>query len=260
METRRAGYWSNTQETAWSLIALTDWLTLTGELKGDYSWSVSLNDAELGNGVVTPDNVTEKVTLRAAVADLMRDEANALRFDRVGDQGRLYYTTYLRYYLDAADIDARDRGIVVDRSFGSPTATDNAPITTAQVGDIISVTVSIIAPTDLFHVLVEVPIPAGVEPVDTQLATTSILAESPGLDQVAPTPTWWRSWLPSYSDIRDDKVALFATYMEAGTYEYTFTVRATIPGEFRVLPVHAEEMYYTDVWGRSAGAVFTVTE
>ncbi len=260
METRRAGYWSNTQETAWSLIALTDWLTLTGELKGDYSWSVSLNDAELGNGVVTPDNVTEKVTLRAAVADLMRDEANALRFDRVGDQGRLYYTTYLRYYLDAASIDARDRGIVVDRSFGSPTAADNAQITTAQVGDIISVTVSIIAPTDLFHVLVEVPIPAGVEPVDTQLATTSILAESPGLDQVAPTPTWWRSWLPSYSDIRDDKVALFATYMEAGTYEYTFTVRATIPGEFRVLPVHAEEMYYTDVWGRSAGAVFTVTE
>ncbi len=260
METRQQGRWSNTQETAWSLIALTDWLALTGELQGDYSWSVSLNDAELGSGVVTPQNVTEKVTLRADVADLLRDEANALRFDRDGDQGRMYYTTYLNYYLDAEDIDARDRGIVVDRRFGSADAAEGEAITAAAVGDVISVTVTIIAPTDLFQVLVEVPIPAGVEPIDTSLATTSELMEAPTVEQVDETPVWWRSWVPSYSDIRDDKVALFATYLQAGTYEYTFMVQATIAGEYRVLPVYAEQMYFTDVWGRSTGAIFSVTE
>jgi uncharacterized protein YfaS (alpha-2-macroglobulin family) len=60
--------------------------------------------------------------------------------------------------------------------------------------------------------------------------------------------------------MRDDKVALFATYLRAGTYEYTFQVRASVPGEYRVLPVYAEMMYFNEVWGRSAGALFTVTE
>ena len=73
-------------------------------------------------------------------------------------------------------------------------------------------------------------------------------------------PTWWRYWIPSYTDMRDDKVALFATFLAAGTYEYTFEVRASLPGEFRVLPAYAEQMYFTEVWGRSAGETFTITD
>ena len=191
METRENGRWSNTQETSWSLIALTDWLKLTGELKGNYSWSVNLNDTELGSGVVTPDNVTEKVTLHAKIADLLRDQANALRFDRVGDQGRLYYTTYLRYYLDAATIDARDRGIVVDRSFGSDSidrrdAGHHGP--GGRRGQ----------RNRLDH-RADRPVPGagrsahprGREPIDTQLATTSVAAEGPGVQQTdqPATPT-----------------------------------------------------------------------
>ena len=30
MEARQAGRWSNTQENAWSIIALTDWLAASG--------------------------------------------------------------------------------------------------------------------------------------------------------------------------------------------------------------------------------------
>ena len=55
-------------------------------------------------------------------------------------------------------------------------------------------------------------------------------------------------------------MTLFASYLPAGSYEYTFQVRASLPGEFRVLPVHAEMMYFPEVWGRSGGALFTVTE
>ena len=64
----------------------------------------------------------------------------------------------------------------------------------------------------------------------------------------------------SFTDYRDDRVTLFATYLPAGAYEYTFLVRASLPGEFRVLPVHAEMMYFPEVWGRSGGALFTGTE
>ena len=35
---------------------------------------------------------------------------------------------------------------------------------------------------------------------------------------------------------------------------------AAVPGEFRVLPARAEMLYFREVWGRSAGTHFTVTE
>ena len=263
METREDGRWASTQETAWSLIALTDWLTLTGEASAEYNWNVTLNDQELGSGEVTPANVTDKVTLRADVTELLRDEANALRFNRDNSQGRMYYTTYLRYTLDAASVGAQDRGVVLERHFALAEATPDSQTTTAQVGDVISVTVTIVAPTDLYHLMVEVPIPAGTEPIDPNLATTSDTFIDPAITEVEGGdlgPTWWRYWTPSYTDLRDDKVAVFATFLQAGTYEYTFNVRASVPGEYKVLPAYGKQMYFTEVWGRSAGSTFTITK
>ncbi|MFN8487418.1 MAG: Ig-like domain-containing protein [Caldilineaceae bacterium] len=259
MSARKAGRWETTQENAWAIIALTDWMQATGELKGAYDWSVTLNNKELGSGKVGPENIATPVQLHATVADLLRDQANALRFTRSDASGQLYYTTSLRYYLDALAIDARDRGIVVDRRFEM----NNQSVNSAKVGDIISVTVTIVAPTDLYHALVEVPIPAGTEPLDINLATTSNTVNGPqvkpALDQESTDQqNWWRYWTPTHTDMRDDRVALFATYLAAGTYEYTFQVRASTPGEYRVLPVYAEMMYFKEVWGRSAGAQFTV--
>ncbi|RIK38322.1 MAG: hypothetical protein DCC55_21480, partial [Chloroflexi bacterium] len=260
MSAREAGRWSTTQENAWAIIALTDWLAATDELEGDYEWAVQLNGDELGRGQVTPATVREQVTLRMDIRNLLRDEANLLRIDRDNRQangrGQLYYTTHLRYYLDALAIQPRDRGIVVERRFEF----DGKPVSTAGVGEVISVTATIIAPTDLYHALIEVPIPAGVEPIDPSLATTASVFGGPELAPTEQSRNSWRFWTPTYTDIRDDRVALFATYLPAGAYEYTFLVRATVPGEYRVLPVYGEMMYFNEVWGRSSGALFTVTE
>ena len=78
----------------------------------------------------------------------------------------------------------------------------------------------------------------------------------PSAFSIAKWESW--AWTPSFTDFRNDKVTLFATYLPAGSYEYTFLVRASLPGEFRVLPVHGEMMYFPEVWGRSGGALFTV--
>lgn len=256
MSAREAGRWATTQENAWAIIALTDWMAATGELEGNYDWTVTINGETLDQGAFGPTNLTEKIGLRTAVADLLRDEANALLIERSNDSGQLYYTTYLRYYLDALAIDARDRGIVVDRRF----ELEGQRVERAKVGDVISVTVTVVAPRDLYQVLVEVPIPAGTEPIDPRLATTSVQYDQFGqlIPADAGKPDWF--WLPTYVDVRDEKVALVASYLPAGTYEYTFQVQATVPGEYRVLPVHGEMLYFPEVWGRSAGALFTVME
>ena len=261
MSARQTGRWSTTQENAWSIIGLTDWLAISGELEGDYTWLVTLNEEDMGAGQVDRDNVDQPVTLRAAVADLLRDEANQLYFSRSNDSGQLYYTTQLRYTLDALAVDARSRGMVVDRRFEIAGENGPEPVSSASVGDVISVTVTIVAPTDLHHVLVEAPIPAGAEPIEPRLETESAQYGPPQMtpmEEPGGEAGPWRPWVPTYIDIRDDKVALFATDLPAGAYQYTFQMRAGIPGEYRVLPAHGEEMYFPEVWGRSAGSLFVV--
>ena len=50
MSARKADRWETTQENAWAIMALTDWMAATGELKGNYDWQVALNDAAAGRG------------------------------------------------------------------------------------------------------------------------------------------------------------------------------------------------------------------
>jgi uncharacterized protein YfaS (alpha-2-macroglobulin family) len=252
MQAREAGVWSSTQENAWSIIALTDWMGTTGELEADYTWDVTLNGQEWDNGAVDASNLAAPRLLRTAVADLLRDEANTLRIGRSNETGALYYTAHLQYFLDALAIPPANRGIVVDRQF----SVAGEPVNSARVGDIISVTVTVIAPTSLFQLRVDTPIPAGTEVIDPNLDN------APQYDEFGnPLQRWdWNAWNPTYKDYRDDRVALFSSYIAPGTYQYTFQVRASVPGEYRVLPAYAEMMYFTEVWGRSSGSLFTITE
>jgi uncharacterized protein YfaS (alpha-2-macroglobulin family) len=62
-----------------------------------------------------------------------------------------------------------------------------------------------------------------------------------------------------HTELRDEKVVLFSTYLRKGTYEYTYMMRASVPGQFLVMPSVAYEMYFPEVFGRSDGGKFTVT-
>ena len=200
----------------------------------------------------------------------MAEEGNRLVIERHPPQagqtgeGQLYYTAHLRYYLPADHVQALDRGILVARQY-SPVDESREYVNAAQVGDVIRVKLTIVAPTDLHYVVVEDPLPAGFEGVDLGLKTTSIIGERPELRNVTAEEEsdWfrrygWGWWWFSHSEMRDEKVALFAQYLPRGTYEYTYLMRASVPGEFLVMPSTAYEMYYPEVFGRSDGGKFTV--
>ncbi len=163
--------------------------------------------------------------------------------------------------MDALDAQPVNQGITIDRRL----ELTSTAVNTAKVGDLISVTVRIASGRELHHVLFEVPIPAGTEPVDPRLAISASAAGS----ELPPLRQWLNedgsktdySQLGStYLDLRDDKLAIFSTYLSPGQYYFTFTVRATTPGAFRILPAYAEMMYFREVMGRSGGALFTIEE
>ena len=287
MAARKDGFWETTQETAWSVIALTDWMAVTGELEGAYNWSVIVNETTLGEGSVTSENIDETVKLQIEVAELLADEVNRVVIERWppegapegGNQGtgRLYYGLYLRYFKPVEEVTALNRGIIVSRQYtmadcesgnqesGNQDTGNRVcrAVDEGQVGDVIQVKLTIIAPNDLHYVVVEDAFPAGAEGVDQSLKTTSVVGESPELtrtDQQNPWRGGYGWWWFSHTELRDEKAVLFATYLPHGTYEYTYLIRASLPGEYRVIPTHAYQMYFPETFGRGDGGVFTISE
>ena len=268
MVARRDGIWETTQETAWSLIALTDWMVVTGELRGAYDYAVWLNGEPLASGDVVPATVRDAIVVREDVAELLTETGNRLSVSRGPGDGRLYYSAHLSVHLPVAEIEPLDRGIVVQREYvpmDCGVTTTCEQIDGASVGDTVQVRLTIIAPHDLYYVVVEDPLPAGGEAIDAGLATSSLLDQDPGLfresgdDDRTWLSRWWWRWY-SRSEMRDEKVVLFADYLPAGTYTYRYTFRATQPGTYHVIPTVAREFYFPEVFGRSDGRVFMVAE
>jgi len=269
MVARKAEAWETTQETAWALIGLTDWMVVSGELKANYQYNVSLNGNPLTSGEANASNLRDPVTLKVAVADLLKDQANRLVINRGAGDGRLYYTAHLNVYLPVEDVRAASRGVTVARAYTIKTDKCGGrvngvaqpacpPVTEAQAGQDIQVKVTLIAPNDLYYVVLEDPIPAGTEAVDTSLLTTSAVGQPPSLDSADPLYYGWGWWWFSNTDLRDEKVVLFATYLPKGTYEYTYTLHASRPGVYKVIPTNAHEFYFPEVFGRGDGVVFTI--
>jgi uncharacterized protein YfaS (alpha-2-macroglobulin family) len=273
MSVRREGIWETTQENAWAIIALTDWMKATGELEGAYDWKVLVNDQSLGEGTVSRANVDETTKLQIEVAKLLADEVNRIVIERMPPEsqaegsGRLYYSMYLRYFKPVEEVKALSRGIIVSRQYtlsDCDEATENCrAIDQAKVGDVIRVKLTLIAPNDLHHVVVEDAFPAGAEGVDQSLKTTSVVGQAPEIRRTDRRNPWGGNygwWWFSHTEMRDEKAVLFATYLPRGTYEYTYLIRASLPGEYRMMPTLAYEMYFPEVFGRSDGGLFTVTE
>lgn len=115
---------------------------------------------------------------------------------------------------------------------------------TFAVGDVIEEHVQIVNPKARNYVAVVVPMAAGVEPLNPRLATAPPEAKTSG--QLTQEPT--------YASFEDDRVAFYYNSLPAGTYDFYFRTRATIPGTFIQPPAKAEMMYDAATRGQSNGA------
>ncbi|MBN2305875.1 MAG: fasciclin domain-containing protein, partial [Anaerolineae bacterium] len=260
MVARTADHWETTQETAWSVMALTEWMVVTGELYPDYEFAVSLNGARqsLDDNTATPDNVKETEVLRIQVADLIED-VNRLTFSRTDGDGNLYYTAHLTAYLPVPEIEALDRGIILSRKYSLLDDPESKPVTSAEVGQPVQVTLTIIAPNNLHYVVIEDPFPAGADAVNPNLNTSSIVGTRPTLNRDRPLSRGWGWWWFSNIEMRDEKVVLYATYLPRGTYQFNYVIYPGLAGEYNVIPTTGQEFYFPEVYGRADGSQFTIT-
>ena len=248
------GYWETTHDTAQSLLSLTDYLSISRELQGNFEWQLGVNGQTRGSGVVDGASVTSQPTEVTIPRPELKVGANPVEFIRSVGPGRLYYSMQLRSFRQAEDMPFINQGFTVGREYlpfaGGPTAT---PLVEVHVGDLVRVRLTIMAPAHLRDVLLEDPLPAGLEPLDTQLKTTSSAVA--GAIRSAQAQNW-SPWV--HTDVRSDRVALFASSIPKGTFQYTYVARASVAGEFRVLPTNGHEQYFPEVFARGDGQRLSV--
>lgn len=258
---RTADAWETMQETAWVVMALTDFMRTSGELEPDYTFTVSVNDALYGEDVATTDNVLESTQIEIAIPDLVLDEANRLVITREGDEGNLYYTAYLNSYVHVPEIEALDQGIILQRQYVLEGDETNTPITEARIGDVVEVQITIIAPRPIHYLVLQDPIPAGSDAIDPSLLTSQQVgteAEVTSEDQIN-RPWWMWGWYrPNEVEYRDDSVMLYTEYLAAGTYQFSYSIRIGLSGEYNVIPTTAQAQYFPEIYGRTAGTLFTI--
>jgi hypothetical protein len=191
--------------------------------------------------------------------------------------GRLFYAVRLRYARAKLPTTPLDRGIFVDRRYERidpatldrprPAGTETREVT---AGDLVRVTLRIVVPEERRFVVVDDPLPAGLESVNFDLATAARRWQSSGTGYAQDEPgdegtgdedwgdvAWFEN--PFYHrEDRDDRVVLAADVLQAGIYRYEYVARAVTPGRFVVPPTHAEEMYSPENFGRTEAVEFTV--
>lgn len=261
MVSRKEGRWESPHDTAIALLAITDFMLVRKDAQASFDYRVELNGDTRLEGSAEAGKVHQEDETVIEMADLVKDALNELKITRtpVEAAGRLYYTAHLRYFTPAESVEAAGYGIGVSHEYFRADVDEDTPVREVQLGDVVKVKVTLVAESDLNFLVLEDFLPAGLEPIDTSLKTTApefrrrLYEEQRRAYQVS------RRWSPfGHTDIRDNRVALFARFVPKGVYEYTYFAQATTPGEFKLAPATAYEQYFPEVWGRSDGGTFVV--
>jgi uncharacterized protein YfaS (alpha-2-macroglobulin family) len=261
MAARQADHWPTTQETVWSITALTDWMVKTGELRGNYTYSITYNRKPLANSTITPESVRDVQTLRISVKELLDQRVNRLTLARSEGVGALYYQAQLNLQIPASQAHAVSQGISIRRQYFA--ADDKRKsISQAKVGDLVTVRLTITVPQDVPYFALEDTFPAGAEAVNTSLLTTSQTAEGDTFTGYSSSDTYWYwGWRQFQSvELRDAQLHLYADLLPAGTYVYAYQLRTTVAGQYQTIPTFAYSFYFPEIFGRSDGDMFIVEE
>jgi uncharacterized protein YfaS (alpha-2-macroglobulin family) len=251
---RTRGHWSNTQENAFVLLAMDRYFHVYEKETPAFVARVWLGDGYAGDHTFR-GRTTERAQIDVPMSYLATQPSSVpLTIQRDGDAGRLYYRVGMRYAPSSLELQPVDDGFAVTRLYeaiDNPADVSRDPQGTWHIkaGSRVRVRLSMATPARRYHVALVDPLPAGLEVLNPDLATSGAV---PGDDNERSSPYWWwtRTWY-EHENLRDDRIEAFAAQVWDGVYDYTYVARATTPGRFVVPPTKAEEMYSPETFGRA---------
>lgn len=253
---QRMGFsWRNTQETALIIYAMVDYLKNSTELIPDYNLKVFINGEKVYEKRMTKNDIFVKDSLIRISGTKLKEGINEIRIDKEGT-GKVYFSANANYYRDSDKISPHEEGFRVEKeyyklekyeSYNSQNITYRKKYSDGNIksGDMILVKLRVYSKdNNMNFFMLEDPIPAGCEVTKDDWAyRIEEEKEYSGYSYY-----YWRWWYAD-KDIRDNKVTFFATYLYGNSYEFSYIMRAQIPGDYNINPARGSLMYYTDVYG-----------
>lgn len=255
---RDAGHWRSTQESAYALLALDAYRRAREATPPELEAAVWFGEKNLLQATLRGPDAAAKSHFIGMPE--LRTLGNRLLFQKQG-AGTLYYEARLTYAPVELPSTPLERGFSIEKSLrrvelATLPAALAAPFEAGVAselagGDLVLVDVVIGAPALRHFVVLDDPLPAGLEGVDASLATSS-----PALDVSAPATEPSDGFLSTWHrrELRDDRVVFFADEMPAGLYRFRYLARATALGRFVVPPTLVSEMYQPEVYARTGAS------
>jgi uncharacterized protein YfaS (alpha-2-macroglobulin family) len=294
IKNRRGAHWSNTRDTAISLLALNDYLKASGELQSDIEYEVKVNGHFVAKAKV--EDVFRAPSNFGVDPKFIRNGKNKIEIKRLEGKGPLYFSAQTKFFSLEEPITSAGHEIFVRRQYyklvGRSTLLKGHVFEKLPLNDLGSVTsgerietvITIEAKNNYEYLVFEDLKPAGFEAVQLksgeplyaqQLKSASIdrkLSQSaPAMSATAkmkksivpiPDPSQTSSDYTGqnrqvYQELRDRKIALFIDKLPEGIWEIRYNLRAEVPGDFHALPVLGHAMYIPEI--RTNGEEIRVT-
>lgn len=264
-------HWENTQENVFCMNALIDYAAMYEKQNPDMKVKVRFGNEALGETSFTARS-DAAVTIGRPIRDGDAGRSASLNIDKQGD-GRLYYSARISYALKEENASRINSGIEIRREYsverGNKFVLLRSPMEIRR-GELVKVDLFVSVPTARHFVVVNDPVPGGLEPVNTDLATASQVDADKGKFKAAEGSWYYQFsnwsyfgryfWSFYHKELRHDSARYYADYLPAGNYRLSYTAQAIAAGRFSVMPVHSEEMYDPDVYGKGLPATLVVGE
>ena len=257
---RGRNHWAGTQENLFVVKALAEYTRLFERQRPDMEVRGTLDAKPFGMGRFTAFTDPPVVLQRPLTAGDAGRKAR-LGVEKEGD-GRLYYAARLAYAPLHPPDTAVNAGIEVHREYSvvrdGRRQLLELPLA-VKSGEVVLVDLFVQVAADRRFVVVDDPVPGGLEPVNRDLATTAQANGLGGDDQTLAAGSYgerfadWRQYGEEFyhRELRHEAVRFYSEWLPAGRYHLRYAAQAIAPGEFLIRPAHAEEMYAPDVFGAS---------
>ncbi|HKY53606.1 MAG TPA: alpha-2-macroglobulin family protein, partial [Anaerolineales bacterium] len=247
----RTGYgWGTTNETSFTILALTDYLAGKQEYSGSSEFTVEVNNNIFTDGTFQTGNLFTSIDI--PLEDL-QSGLNNIKLSTSGTDP-LYYDIITSYMTQKTASQAAGN-ITLTRRYLDPKT--NKPLEEISEGQLVKVELMVNMPENASFVIVEDHLPGGLEALNESLNSTTqdtINYEYDYYEEMF----FWQDYGYNYKEIHGDRVSFFITELKQGSRTFKYLARATTSGTFTALPAEAYAMYDEQIWGRSASAPTTI--
>ncbi len=267
IKNRRGAQWSNTRDTAIVVLAMNDYLRVSGELKGDLEYELTVNGKPVAKQKISGADVFNAPSRFMIDPKLIKD-SNEIRIKRTRGSGPIYFAVEGKFFSLEEPITAAGNEIFVKREYfklvGRPTLLkgyvyDKEPLRdgeSVKSGERVETLITVEGKNNYEYLLFEDLKPAGFEAVEVRSGESlyarelkrgaverKFVAGKPVIEE--PDFTGRQRWV--YQELRDRKVALFLDKLPEGVWEIRYDLRAEVPGIFHALPTLGHAMYVPEI-------------